>query len=170
MKEKQLLTVLYELMKNARQSDRSIAEKLGVSQPTVTRARAQLEKEYINGYTAIPSFPKIGYELIAITFMKVLPELSTEERINAMSEGRKWAQAQPRVVFAAICTGMGMNGVMLSFHESYSDYVEFMRKYKTEWGNRLSFPESIMIYMNEDQLMKPLTLASLIEPTKDKDT
>jgi DNA-binding Lrp family transcriptional regulator len=155
-------------MKNARQSDHAIAEKLNVSQPTVTRARAVLEKEYVNGYTAIPSFPKLGYELIAVTFIKVLPGLSTEKSIEAIAKGRKWVQTQPNVVFAAICTGMGMNGMMLSFHKSYPDYVEFMRKYKTEWGDRLLFPESIMIYMSEDQLIKPLTFASLIEPNKDK--
>jgi DNA-binding Lrp family transcriptional regulator len=68
MKEKLLLNVLRELMKNSRQSDRTIAERLGISQPTVTRARITLEKKnYINRYTAIPSFPKIGYELIAIS-------------------------------------------------------------------------------------------------------
>lgn len=169
MKEKQLLTVLHELMKNARQSDRAIVEKLNVSQPTVTRARAQLEKEYINGYTAIPSFPKIGYELIAITFVKTTPGLPNKEGTEAIAKARKWIQAQSNVVFAAMCTGMGVNGIMLSFHKNYSDYVEFMRNYKTEWGTVVSFPESIMIYMSEDQLIKPLTFAALIEPSKDKD-
>jgi DNA-binding Lrp family transcriptional regulator len=36
MKEEQLSRVLRELMKNSRQSGRAIAEKLSVSQPTVT--------------------------------------------------------------------------------------------------------------------------------------
>jgi DNA-binding Lrp family transcriptional regulator len=46
-------------MQNARQSDRTIAEKLGISQPTVTRARIALEKKnYIDEYTAILSFQK----------------------------------------------------------------------------------------------------------------
>lgn len=167
MKEEQLLEVLCELMKNARQSDRAIAGKLHVSQPTVTRARTTLEKKhYINGYTAIPSFPKIGYELIAITFVKTRTGISSKERQEAVAEGRKWTQEQPNIVFAAICNGMGANGVMMSFHKSYSDYVEFMKTYKSQWNNVVTFQESIMIYMNEDQLIKPLMFASLIGDVK----
>jgi len=88
LKEELLLKVLKELIINARQSDRVIAQKLQVSQPTVTRARINLEKGYINGYTAIPSFPKIGYELIALTFVKTLSSLSREERRRAGEKGK----------------------------------------------------------------------------------
>lgn len=41
------LKVLSELMKNSKISDRELAKTIGVSQPTVTRARTRLEK---NGY------------------------------------------------------------------------------------------------------------------------
>jgi DNA-binding Lrp family transcriptional regulator len=167
MKEKMLLNVLYELMKNSRQSDRTIAEKLNVSQPTVTRARIALEKNnYINGYTAIPSFPKIGYELIVISFVKTKTSLPLKERLEAIEEGRKWNQEQPNIVFSAMCNGMGANGMMISFHKSYSDYVEFMKAYKSKWNKVVTFMESIMIHMSDEQLIKPLTFASLIEPSK----
>ena len=36
--------LLFELMKNSHRSDRQLAKALGVSQPTVTRRRAMLEK------------------------------------------------------------------------------------------------------------------------------
>jgi DNA-binding Lrp family transcriptional regulator len=39
------LKILSELMKNARISDRELAKKIGVSQPTVSRIRSRLEKE-----------------------------------------------------------------------------------------------------------------------------
>jgi len=169
VKEKQLLSVLYTLMQNARQSDRTIAEKLGISQPTVTRARIALEKQhYINGYTAIPSFPKIGYELIAISFVKTKTSLPLKERLEAIEEGRKWNQEQPNIVFSAMCSGMGATGVMISFHKSYSDYVGFMRAYKSRWNKAVTFMESVMIHMSEEQLIKPLTFASLIEPSKNQ--
>ena len=169
MKEKLLLNVLYELISNSRQSDRTIAEKLNVSQPTVTRARMALEKNnYINGYTAVPSFPKIGYELIAISFVKTKTSLSLKERLEAIEEGKKWIQEQPNIVFSAMCNGMGADGMTISFHKSYSDYVEFMKAYKSKWNKVVTFMESVMIHMSEEQLIKPLTFASLIQPSKNR--
>jgi len=46
--------LLFELMKDAKRSDRQLSNILGISQPTVSRKRAFLEKELIDGYTAIP--------------------------------------------------------------------------------------------------------------------
>jgi len=48
--------ILSELMKDARISDRQMAKILGVSQPTVSRRRVALEREVIDGYTAIPKW------------------------------------------------------------------------------------------------------------------
>ncbi|MGQ9565274.1 MAG: hypothetical protein ACUVT5_01840 [Candidatus Bathyarchaeales archaeon] len=166
MKEELLLKVLKELMINARQSDRVIAQKLRVSQPTVTRARIILEKGYINCYTAIPSFTKIGYELFALTFVKTFTSLSREERRRAGERGRKWILEQPNVIFACQCSGLGFTGLMISFHKNYSDYVEFMRKCKSEWSGAVTFQEPIIIHMRERQLIKPLSFASLIETEK----
>ena len=53
-------------MKNSHQSDRAVANRLNVSQPTITRARVELEKEYVKEYTLIPDFPKIGYEIMVM--------------------------------------------------------------------------------------------------------
>jgi DNA-binding Lrp family transcriptional regulator len=52
--------ILWELVKNSRRSDRELARILGISQPTVTRRRTVLEKEVIDGYTAIPRWDKLG--------------------------------------------------------------------------------------------------------------
>jgi DNA-binding Lrp family transcriptional regulator len=43
--------LLFELMKNARKSDRESAKVLDISQSTVSRMRNFLEKELIEGYT-----------------------------------------------------------------------------------------------------------------------
>jgi DNA-binding Lrp family transcriptional regulator len=56
MRQQKLLRLLKEMLKDSKRSDREIAKSLGVSQPTVTRTRAQLEKEYIETYTVIPDF------------------------------------------------------------------------------------------------------------------
>lgn len=150
-------------MQDGRQSDRAIAQKLNVSQPTVTRARKELEKKgYISRYVAMPNFPKIGYELIAINFVKHKTSLPLKERLEAIEEARKWTHEQPNVVFAAMCNGMGATGLMMSFHKSYSDYVEFMKTCKNKWTSVVTFEESVIMYMSDDQLLKTLTFASLV--------
>ena len=62
--------LLGELLKNSRRSDRELAKALGPSQPTVTRRRANIEKNFIDGYTVIPKWEKIGFEIVAFTFVK----------------------------------------------------------------------------------------------------
>ena len=65
------IKMLSELMKNSRRSDRELAKAVGTSQPTATRIRTKLEKEgYVKEYTAIPDFIKIGYTIMALTFLK----------------------------------------------------------------------------------------------------
>jgi DNA-binding Lrp family transcriptional regulator len=51
MKEKVTVKLLPEMLKNSRRSDRDLAKVLGVSQPTVTRTKQRLKKEYIRTYT-----------------------------------------------------------------------------------------------------------------------
>ena len=55
--------LLFELMKDSHRSDRQLAKALGISQPTVTRRRAMLEDSTIEGYTVIPKFGQIGFEI-----------------------------------------------------------------------------------------------------------
>jgi len=66
------LKLVAELMKDSHRSDRELAKILNVSQPTVSRARARLEKEgFIREYTVIPDFVKLGFQIAAITLVKV---------------------------------------------------------------------------------------------------
>ncbi len=74
------IRLISELMKNSRRSDRQIAKELGVSQPTVSRTIARLEKEgVLREYTAIPDFRRLGYNLVAITFGNVREELKKRQ-------------------------------------------------------------------------------------------
>jgi DNA-binding Lrp family transcriptional regulator len=72
--------LISELIKNSRRSDRELAKALHVSQPTVTRRRALIEKELIDGYTTIPKWEKLGYELFAITFVKIKSFIASKEK------------------------------------------------------------------------------------------
>ncbi len=72
--------LLFELMRNAKRSDRQLAKLLGVSQPTVSRRRAFVKKELIDGYTAVPKWKKLGYEILAITLVKTKSGLASKEK------------------------------------------------------------------------------------------
>ena len=71
--------ILAGLMKNSKISDRKLADGIGVSQPTVTRRRARLEKELSLDYTVIPNFVKLGFEIFVISFYSWKAKAHTRE-------------------------------------------------------------------------------------------
>ncbi len=123
--------LLYELVKNSRRSDRDLAKTLGFSQPTVTRTRRKLEDEkYVLQYTAIPDFAKLGFELVAFTFVQWLPEEKTR-----VTSPYKWLESNPRVLFVAEGNGLeGKSAIIATMHRNYTDYSKFiaeLQKIKT---------------------------------------
>ncbi len=156
--------IIFELMKNAKISDRKLAKILGVSQPTVSRKRAFLEKELIDGYTAIPKWEKLGYEIFAITLFKTKSAVKTKERyLAARKKGESYLMSQPSVIMSGGCLGMGMDSFTLSFHKSYSDYDEWLLKLKLECGDLLDDTQSVLINLLGTELLKPLHLKYLVE-------
>lgn len=114
--------LLYELIKNSRRSDRDLAKVLGFSQPTVTRTRRKLEDEkYVLQYTAIPDFTKIGFEIMAFTFIQK-PQAEAER--NTLF---KQLNKNHRVIFVADGNGLeGKDVVIITMHKNYSDYSTFI--------------------------------------------
>ena len=157
MMKKRMLKLLFELMKNAKRSDREIAKIIGVSQPTITRMRQQLEKTAIVDYTVIPDWIELGFEIIALTFVKAkgLPELT--------EKAKKWAMKNPNVVFAAGGEGMRMDYAIISFHKNYSGYSSFIEHLKTEWAKNLQDLQSFLMTTDEERMLKPLSLKYLEE-------
>lgn len=117
--------LICELVRNSRRSDRDLAKAIEVSQPTVTRIRSKLEKEgYIREYTMIPNFAKLDYELMAMTFLKLKRVRSEEENENArkIAEERLMKTSLP-IFMLERGMGLGYQGVIISFHESYASYL-----------------------------------------------
>ena len=161
--KKRMLKLLFELMKNAKRSDREIAKIIGVSQPTITRMRQRLEKTVIVDYTVIPDWTALGFEIMAMTFVKAkgLPE-TTEK-------AKKWAMNNPNVVFAAGGEGMGMDYSIMSFHSNYSDYSSFIDNLKTEWAENLQDLQSFLMTTGEERTVKPLSLKYLEKAWEETD-
>jgi DNA-binding Lrp family transcriptional regulator len=164
MKETEL-KLIRELMKNSRRSDRELAKAIGISQPTVTRLRSKLEKEgYIKEYTMIPNLNKLGYEILAITFVKLHRQLKPEEIENARKIAKKsLAKNIFPITMLERGEGLGYDGVFCSYHEDYTSYVEFI-----EWLRRFDFLqidkiESFLVNLRDKIRYRPLTFSELAE-------
>ena len=156
--------ILAELMKNSKMSDRKVAKILGVSQPTVTRRRARIERDLIDGYTAIPKWEKLGYEILAFTFVKTKQTLGLKEKYKAAHErGTKWLMNHANVIMSGGCRGMNVNGFMISLHKSYSDFDSFMAKHKRELGDTFTDVQTVLVNLGGSQILKPLHFKYLAE-------
>ncbi|MCJ7767050.1 Lrp/AsnC family transcriptional regulator [Candidatus Bathyarchaeota archaeon] len=146
-KEKESLRLLFEMIRNSRRSDRELAKSLGVSQPTVSRKRAILEKEgYIKEYTLVPNFVKLGYDFLAVTFLSF-----AEDRPELFDKAREWTKAQPSVLFAADGGGLGMNSIMVSVHKTYGDYSMLLTKLRQDWQPNLRQIETFIVSLGQTQ-------------------
>src|SRR4030042_399587 len=156
--------LLSELIKNSRRSDRELAKVLHVSQPTVTRRRALIEKELIDGYTTIPRWEKLGYELFAITFVKIKSVIASKERYGeTRKKGFEWVAKQPCIIMSGACRGMGVDSFMISIHKSYKDYDDFLRNHRLELGEFAEDVQSIILNLAGKEILKPLSFICLFE-------
>jgi DNA-binding Lrp family transcriptional regulator len=162
MHEEKLIVVIRELLKNSRKSDREMAKNLGVSQPTVTRARTLLEKEgYVKTYTVIPDFAKLGYQIMAFTFVKLKSFPMREETHKLVEDATEWLSKRPNVIFSADGEGLGKDIVMISLHKSYAKYSDFMRAYAMDWGHVINMFESFTVSLESGFKIKPFDLKYL---------
>ena len=141
--------LLRELLKNSKKSDKDLATVLKVSQPTITRARHKLEKGgMIKDYTIIPNFKKMGFEILAINFVKIRPETLSAE---TNEQARQFTAKFPNTIFASRGEGMGMAGVSISFYRNYTEYHNMMNKLKIEWKDLIDDVQSFIVAIGEGE-------------------
>jgi DNA-binding Lrp family transcriptional regulator len=154
--------ILWELIRNCRRSDRELAKVLKISQPTITRRRGKIEKNLIEGYTAIPKWEKIGFELIAFTFVKTNRKYSDRKKGSAILTGAKeWLMKQPNIAFASAGEGLEWDGLIMSYHRSYSDYAQFKIKLDQDLSEIILESRSFIAAPN--MAIKPLHFKYLAE-------
>jgi DNA-binding Lrp family transcriptional regulator len=154
------LKLIAELMKNSRRSDRELGRALGVSQPTVTRVRRKLEREgIIKEYTMIPDFPKLGYELMNVTFINV--KQSTRDELEHAREGA--AEEVNKKVFPDLLIerglGLGFDGIIITLHRSYTDYTQQIKYTKTRPFVQPNHVESFLVDLTDPIQYRNLTLS-----------
>ncbi len=151
-------------MKNAKISDRQLAKCLGVSQPTVTRRRARLEKEAIDGYTTIPKWERLGYEIVSFCFFKCVHVSHAGEHKILHKKCVEWIAKRPNIIWAGNGIGMGMDCFMVAFHKRYRDYARFVFEMQTsETGYAVSERQSFLVSIPELEATKPFHLKYLAE-------
>ena len=163
------LRLISELMKNSRRSDRELAKVIGISQPTVTRARTKLEKDgLIREYTLIPDFKKLGFHIMALIFLKLSHPLSQKERDEMFKESLQLREDNPRSFFL-VMDGIGMNEdmVVISFFRNFSEYASYIQSTRTEMNTKLKpflHPEGItsfLVNLDGDNHYQPMTFSKM---------
>jgi DNA-binding Lrp family transcriptional regulator len=152
--------ILSELMKNAKNSDRQLAKKLGVSQPTITRRRTRLEKELALNYTPIPDWSKLGFQIVALTFGQWKHQAFPDEMVPKAME---FAAKHPNMIFMSTGQGLGSDRVGISLHKNYRDYQRFMQDARQTWGKYVEALESFVISIGGDSILRPITLKYLAD-------
>jgi len=141
--------LLRELLRNSKRSDRELAKVLKVSQPTVTRARHKLEREgVIQDYTIVPDFKKMGFEILALTFVKMRPDVLIGE---TKENTKKYAAKFPNVVFAYSGKGLGMTGVIISAHKNYTEYHRQLNMLRVDLKDITEDLQSFIIAIGEGE-------------------
>jgi len=158
------LRLISELMKNSRRSDRELARALKTSQPTVSRIRSRLEKEgYLKEFTTIPDFGKLGFHLLAFILVKMKTNLTAEEIRKARQISMRDIMEKAPDEIVLFYRGMGgeYDGVLVSFHKSYSDYSKLVERIKAYPFVDLSATLSFLVDLDDRMQYRPFTFSTL---------
>ena len=148
MPKQKMIDLLYELMKNSKRSDRELAKIVGVSQPTITRMRKNLEKSgHIREYTIVPALEKLGFEIIALNFLSASPKQET------MKEIHEWILENAKIIFSGLGEGLdGKTLLLVSIHRNFTEFSAFARELRSSFGLEVASMESFLISLKTDMI------------------
>ncbi|NIU39020.1 hypothetical protein GWN65_03340, partial [Candidatus Bathyarchaeota archaeon] len=114
-------------------------------------------RDLIDGYTTIPKWSKLGYEILAVTLVKApLKWASNQKRKDAADRARTWLAKQHNVIMGSESRGLGMTGMMISLHKSYSDLDHFLNAHRQELGDLLEDVQTIVVNLAGEAVYRPL--------------
>jgi DNA-binding Lrp family transcriptional regulator len=164
------LRLVSELMKNGRRSDRELAKAIGVSQPTVTRLRSNLEKiGIIKEYTIIPDFTKLGFEILAITLIRRPKDVSAAELDKLMAMGQEIAKKKgAKTILALRGIGLDYDVAVISVHENYASFLEVLEGIREFPSSDAQSIQSFVISLKDEVQYRALTFSHLANYLKEK--
>jgi DNA-binding Lrp family transcriptional regulator len=142
-----------------------LARAFGVSQPTITRRRARLEKQGLLNYTVIPNLSELGYEIMAFHFVEWHSEkYATISQEESFQKGiRDFIAKHPCFIFISSGQGMGMTRIGITVHHNYSEFRQFAQSVQEEWGQYLSRFNYFIVSLKGDQILRNITFKHLLE-------
>lgn len=155
--------ILQQLLKNSKKSDRELAKVVGVSQATFTRRRKQLERKIIQEYTITPDLWELGFEILAFTFVSSTPPKGLEESKALVQKARQSFAHYPNVIFSSKGEGLGMRSVVVSVHENYTSYSDFITQLREEWSTVILDTQSFMVSLKRDYMAKTFSFKYLAD-------
>jgi DNA-binding Lrp family transcriptional regulator len=156
------LQLVSELVRNCRRSDRELARVLHVSQPTVTRTRARLEKQGLVEYGASSNLAKLGYKIMAVVFGKRDYEKHPED---VFQKAKSFVERHSNMIFVSDGNGLDYDRITISIHKSYSDYFIFMQEMRAEVKDIMSL-DSFLIDLTTENVLRPFFLKQLADDLK----
>jgi DNA-binding Lrp family transcriptional regulator len=159
------LTLVAELMKDSRRSDRELARAIGVSQPTVGRMIRKLEKEgVVKEYTMIPDFKRLGYSLCAFLFLKLKAPIRPE-RLETAKEAVRQRLSKTPFVILLLERGIGLSrdAVMICLYKDYASYAKHRNIIRGIPALETSNMEGFLIDLNDETHYRYLTFASVAQ-------
>ena len=157
------LKLISELMKNSRRSDRELARAIGVSQPTITRLRNNLEKTgIIKEYTMIPDFSQLGYQLMGATFFK-LAEPRDKEGEGELRKTAVAVEQQNTFGSLIIVRGLGLNKdrMFITLYKDYADYLRTIGFTKQLANVNVQSMESFLVDLQDKESYRFLTMSQV---------
>ena len=158
------MKLVSELMKNSRRSDMELAKVLGTCQPTVSRMIKRLQKEgIVKAYSMIPDFAKLGFSVMAVTFIKTGPDMPPDVAdvlVKAVREVEK--KRGLKIIMFVRGMGMGYDVMAVSVHESYSAYVEAIKEVREAASQRFEGVETFLADLHETKY-DPLSMSKFAD-------
>jgi len=122
--------VMFALVEDADRTDAEIAEHMDMNESTVSQNRRSLiRKEYIE-FLNVPSFHRLGFELIGLVTNYVIPAMHPE---ISKETYRRFFQDHPEIV-DAVCLEFGLfcNGFFLDV----TDFLRFIQEFESFFENQ----------------------------------
>lgn len=139
MKENTAQRVLKALMTDPRGSDRKLGRQIGISQPTVTRTRHQLQDQGFVSFFAIPNLKRLGFPVLALSVAHDTVEEDDLREHNSVV----FAAKQPSGFF------------VISAHSDITAYAEF--------ADKIPLTDTIIVHTSylDVEPVKPLNFSEL---------
>ncbi len=157
------IKILQQLLRNSKKSDRELAKTVGISQATFTRRRKQLERKIINEYTITPNLYELGFEILVFTFVRSKSPGAKEEWTDLLQRAKQAMAKNPSVIFSSKGEGLGMSSVVVSVHEDYTSYANFLAELRQDWASTIIDTQSFIVPLKGDFMAKSFSFKYLAD-------